>query len=141
MTAAAPAGTERFTTSGHTVTEEDVLRFAHLTGDTNPLHVDPEWAAESRFGEQIAHGLLVLSFAIGLLPFERERIVALRRVCDAVFKRPVKIGDTVTVEGEIVRARELDAHTELLELRLRVLGDGRLTVRGNVELVWRREGA
>jgi acyl dehydratase len=62
-------------------------------------------------------------------------------VCDAVFKRPVKIGDTVTVEGEIVRTRELDAHTELLELRLRVLGDGRLAVRGSVELVWRREGA
>jgi len=141
VTAAAPAVPDRFTTAGHTVTEEDVLQFAHLTGDTHPLHTDPEWAARSQFGEQIAHGLLVLSFAIGLLPFERKRIVALRRVRDAVFKRPVKIGDTVTVEGEIVRTTELDAHTELLGVSLRVLGDGRLAVRGSVELVWRREGA
>ena len=124
-----------------TVTEGDILKFAELTGDVHPLHTDPAWAAESRFGEQIAHGLLVLSFAVGLLPFERERIVALRRVRDIVFKRPVKIGDTVTVDSEIVSRTALDEHTELLEVRLRVLADRRLAVRGSVELVWRREGA
>ena len=138
MSAAAPAVPDRFTTSGHTVTEEDILRFAHLTGDTHPLHTDPGWAAQSRFGEQIAHGLLVLSFAIGLLPFERERIVALRRVSDAVFKRPVKIGDTVTVEGEIVRTREVTAGEDMIDMRLRVLNqDGSLVVRASIELLWR----
>jgi acyl dehydratase len=124
-----------------TVTEDDILQFAELTGDVHPLHTDPDWAAGSRFGEQIAHGLLVLSFAVGLLPLERERIVALRRVRDMVFKRPVKIGDTVTVDSEIVSRMALDEHTELLEVRLRVLADGRLAVRGSVELVWRPEGA
>ena len=67
--------------------------------------MDADWAAGSRFGEQIAHGLLVLSFAVGLLPLDPERVVALRRVGDAVFKQPVKIGDTVHVEGEDRRAR------------------------------------
>ena len=138
MSAALPAAHDRFTTRPHTVTEDEILRFAHLTGDTHPLHTDPEWAAESRFGEQIAHGLLVLSFAIGLLPFERERIVALRRLGDVVFKRPVKIGDTVTVDGEIVRTRELDDEQDLVELRLGIRAGGRLAVRGTVELVWRR---
>ena len=61
--------------------------FAGLTGDMHPQHTDAEWSAQSRFGERIAHGLLVLSCGAGLMPFDPERIVALRRVGDAVFKR------------------------------------------------------
>lgn len=138
MSAVAPAAQARFTTCPHTVTEDEVLRFARLTGDTHPLHTDPEWSARSRFGEQIAHGLLVVSFAIGLLPFERTRIVALRRLSDVVFKQPVKIGDTVTVDGEIVRTRALDDGHELVEARLKILNqDGKLAVRATIELVWR----
>jgi 3-hydroxybutyryl-CoA dehydratase len=130
---------DRFSTAERTVREADILDFAALTGDTHPQHVDPVWASDSRFGEQIAHGLLVLSFAVGLLPLDPDRIVALRRVGDAVFKQPVKIGDTVHVEGEIVRTREVDAEQGLVEARLRIVNDsGRLAVRTDVELVWRR---
>jgi 3-hydroxybutyryl-CoA dehydratase len=129
---------DRFTTGGRTVSESDILHFAALTGDRHPQHTDPEWAAGSRFGEQIAHGLLVLSFAVGLLPLDPDRIVALRRVGDAVFKQPVTIGDTVHVLGEIVDTREVDAEQGLVEACLRILNDsGRLAVRANVELVWR----
>jgi 3-hydroxybutyryl-CoA dehydratase len=129
---------DRFATPGRGVTERDILYFAALTGDRHPQHTDPDWAADSRFGEQIAHGLLVLSFAVGLLPLDPARVVALRRVGDAVFKQPVKIGDTVHVEGEIVRTREVDPEHGLVEARLRIVnGDGRLVVRADVELVWR----
>ena len=129
---------DRFATPGRRVAEADILDFAALTGDGHPQHTDPEWAAGSRFGEQIAHGLLVLSFAVGLLPLDPERILALRRVGDAVFKQPVKIGDTVHVEGQIVRTQEVDAEHGLVEARLRILNDrGRLAVRADVELVWR----
>ena len=125
-------------TPGRTVAERDILDFAALTGDRHPQHTDPDWAAGSRFGEQIAHGLLVLSFAVGLLPLDPDRVVALRRVGDAVFKQPVKIGDTVHVEGEIVRTREVDAEHGLVEARLRIVNDrGRLAVRTDIELVWR----
>ena len=128
----------RFTTVGRTISEADILDFATLTGDRHPQHVDPEWAAGSRFGEQIAHGLLVLSFAVGLLPLDPERVVALRRVADAVFKQPVKIGDTVHVEGEIAQTRELDPEHGLVEAPLRIVNQhGRLAVRATVELVWR----
>ena len=89
--------------AGRTVTEADIVAFAALTGDTHPQHTDAEWAAGSRFGEQIAHGLLVLSSAAGLMPFDPDRVVALRKVGDAVFKQPVLIGDTVHVEGESPR--------------------------------------
>ncbi len=136
--AAPPAIGDRFRTAARTVTEGDILRFAELTGDRHPLHTDSDWAAGSRFGEQIAHGLLVLSFAIGLLELDPDHVVALRRVGDAVFKEPVKIGDTVTVEGKIVRTREASPGHELVEMRLRVVNQHRrLVVRATVELLWR----
>jgi 3-hydroxybutyryl-CoA dehydratase len=130
---------ERFTTPGRTVTEADIAQFAALTGDRHPQHVDAVWAAGSRFGEQIAHGLLVLSFAAGSMPFDPERVVALRRVGDAVFKQPVLIGDTVHVEGEVLSVRPIDDENGLVECRWRVLNQhGRLVLRASVELVWRR---
>jgi acyl dehydratase len=129
---------DRFSTPVRAVAERDILDFAALTGDSHPQHVDSEWAAGSRFGEQIAHGLLVLSFAVGLLPLDPDRVVALRRVGDAVFKQPVKIGDDLHVEGEITRTRELDDEHGLVDASLRIVNqDGRLTVRARVELVWR----
>jgi 3-hydroxybutyryl-CoA dehydratase len=130
---------ERFTTSGRTVSEADITQFAALTGDMHPQHVDAAWAAGSRFGEQIAHGLMVLSFAAGSMPFDPERVVALRRVSDAVFKQPVLIGDTVHVDGEVVSVRPIDDENGLVECRWRVLNQhGRLVLRASVELVWRR---
>jgi acyl dehydratase len=129
---------DRFATGARAVSESDILQFAALTGDSHPQHVDPGWAEDSRFGEQIAHGLLVLSFAVGLLPLDPDRVVALRRVSDAVFKQPVKIGDTVHVEGKISLLTKLDAEHGLVEATLRILNqDGRLVARLRAELVWR----
>ena len=130
---------ERFTTRGRTIGEADITGFATLTGDTHPQHTDAEWAAGSRFGERIAHGLLVLSYAAGLMPFEPEHVVALRRVGDAVFKQPVKIGDTIHVEGEITSKSPLDSGHGLVETRWRVMNQrGKLVLRVTVELVWKR---
>jgi 3-hydroxybutyryl-CoA dehydratase len=137
MTTAARA-TESFVTAGRTISQTDILAFAELTGDWHPQHTDAEWASESRFGEQIAHGLLVVSCAVGLVRFDPERVVALRRVGDAVFKLPVKVGDTIHVEGQAVRTRELDDEHDLVEQRWKVLNqDGRMVLRMNVEVVWR----
>ena len=133
------AAGERFATRGRTIGEADITAFATLTGDTHPQHTDAEWAVGSRFGERIAHGLLVLSYAAGLVPLEPERVVALRRVGDAVFKQPVKIGDTIHVEGEINSKAELDSGHGLVETRWRVLNQrGRVVLRVTVELVWKR---
>jgi acyl dehydratase len=130
---------ERFSTRGRTIGESDITGFATLTGDTHPQHTDAEWAAGSRFGERIAHGLLVLSYAAGLMPFDPERVIALRRVGDAVFKQPVKIGDTIHVDGEITRKTELDDGHGLVETRWKVANQrGKLVVRTTVELVWKR---
>jgi 3-hydroxybutyryl-CoA dehydratase len=131
---------ESYVTRGRTIGEADITAFATLTGDTHPQHTDAEWAAGSRFGERIAHGLLVISYASGLMPFDPERIVALRRVGDAVFKQPVKIGDTLHVEGRITDKTELDESHGLVETRWRVVNQRqRLVALTTVELVWRRD--
>jgi 3-hydroxybutyryl-CoA dehydratase len=131
---------ERFVTRGRTIGEADITSFATLSGDTHPQHTDAEWAAGSRFGERIAHGLLVLSYAAGLMPFDPERIVALRRVGEAVFKQPVRIGDTIHVEGEVVEKTEIDACHGLVGTRWRVLNqNGKLVARASIDLVWRRD--
>jgi 3-hydroxybutyryl-CoA dehydratase len=131
---------DRFVTDSRTISDEDIMSFARLTGDMHPQHTDAEWAAGSRFGERIAHGLLVESCAVGLVDFDPERVVALRRVGDAVFKQPVRIGDSVHVEGQVVGSRELDEDTELVEHRWKVVNqDGRMVLRMNVEVVCRRD--
>lgn len=129
---------EPFVSEGRTIGQADILAFAELTGDWHPQHTDAEWASESRFGEQIAHGLLVVSCAVGLVRFDPERVVALRRIGDAVFKQPVRVGDTIRVEGQVVRTRQLDDEHDLVEQRWKVVNqDGRMVLRMNVEVVWR----
>jgi 3-hydroxybutyryl-CoA dehydratase len=130
---------DQFSTPARTITEADIAAFAALTGDSHPQHVDAAWASSSRFGEQIAHGLLVLSFASGSMGFDPEIVVALRRVGDAVFKQPVLIGDSVHVEGRVTDVRPIDEENALVECSWRVLNqDGRLVVKASVELVCRR---
>ena len=51
------------------------------------------------FGERVAHGMLVLSYAVVFVPIDPDRVVALRGVDEVAFKRPVKIGDTMRVKG------------------------------------------
>lgn len=133
---------DRFATPGRTVTESDVVGFAALTGDWHPQHADAVWAAASPFGERIAHGMLVLSFAVGLVPLDPERVMALRRVRDATFKRPVRLGDTIRVEGRVEEVRTIDDATSVVALAWSVVNqDGRTVTRAVIEVVWRTEGA
>jgi 3-hydroxybutyryl-CoA dehydratase len=131
-----------FTTRGRTVTEADVVSFAALTGDWHPQHTDAVWASESAFGERIAHGLAVVSFAAGLVPFDPQRVMALRRIADATFKRPVKLGDTLHVRGKIAELSERSDEAGLVAFSWSVLNqDERVVCRARVEVLWRRDGA
>jgi acyl dehydratase len=130
-----------FTTRARTVTEADVVGFAALTGDWHPQHTDAVWASESAFGERIAHGLAVVSFAAGLVPFDPDRVMALRRVADATFKRPVKLGDTLHVSGKVAELSELSDEAGLVTFAWSVLNqDERVVCRARVEVLWRRDG-
>jgi acyl dehydratase len=110
-----------FTSRGRTVTESDLVAFSALTGDWHPQHSDAVWAAQSAFGERIAHGMLIVSFAIGLVDFDPERVIALRRIRDVVFKRPVRLGDTIHVEGDESERRDMDDGTALVTWNWRIV--------------------
>jgi 3-hydroxybutyryl-CoA dehydratase len=126
----------RHVSRGRTITEADVVAFASLTGDRHPQHTDAEWAARSPFGERIAHGMLVLSYAAGLVPLDPDRVAALRRVRDAVFKRPVHLGDTIRVESRIAAT---DAATGVVTCAWEVRNQAdRLVARATIDLLWRR---
>jgi 3-hydroxybutyryl-CoA dehydratase len=130
----------RFATRGRTITETDLVSFAALTGDWHPQHADATWAAQSRFGERIAHGMLIVSYAVGLLAFDPERVVALRRIADVVFKRPLRIGETITVEGRLAELAVLDDQVGLVGCALSILNqDGALVCRARLDVIWRRE--
>jgi 3-hydroxybutyryl-CoA dehydratase len=127
-----------FTSRGRTITEADVVAFAALTGDWHPQHSDAVWAAESAFGERIAHGMLVVSFAVGLVDFDPQRVIALRRVRDVVFKRPVRLGDTIHVEGSESERRAVDDDNALVTWSWRIVNqDGELVCRALVEALVR----
>jgi 3-hydroxybutyryl-CoA dehydratase len=128
-----------FTTRGRTITEGDLTSFSALTGDWHPQHSDAEWAAKTRFEGRVAHGMLVLSYAVGLMPFDPERVVALRGLESATFKRPVAIGDTIRVRCRVESTRPLDDDNALVTLALRVVNqDGRAVALASIQAVCRR---
>lgn len=130
---------EGFSTAGRTITESDLVSFSALTGDWHPQHADAEWAAAGPFGGRIAHGMLLLSYSLGLAPIDPERVVALRGLESVRFKRPVAIGETICVRGSVTGKRELDPSTGLVSLDWRILGgDGKTAVRAELQAIWKR---
>lgn len=92
----------RHKTPGRTISQADIVLFAGLSGDQNPIHTDAEFCKTTPFGRPIAHGLLVVSILSGLLErtgIQEGTIVAVRRVTDLEFTRAVFPGDTI--HGEI----------------------------------------
>ena len=91
-----------FESSGRTVTEADVVNFAGLSGDFNPIHIDHEFAKSTPFRRPIAHGLLVYSIGSGLgVHSPLMRTIALLKVQEWSFIGPIFIGDTVHVRTKL----------------------------------------
>ena len=130
---------DEFTTRSRTITEADVVGFAALSGDMHPQHTDREWARESPFGERVAHGMLVLAYAVALIPFDPERVAALRGLDSVVFKRPVLLGDTISLDGRVRELKALDAATGLVTCEVRVRNQqSELVTRFRIDAIWRR---
>ncbi len=100
---------DKMTSQGRTITESDIVTFAGLSGDYNPIHTDAEFAQAGMFGERIAHGLLVLSIASGLawqLGFMAGTADAFLSL-DWKFAGPTKIGDTLTTSAQVAQKRDM----------------------------------
>ena len=94
---------DRWRSQSRTITEADVVGFAGITGDFDPLHVDHETARKSPFGKPIAHGLLGFSYVAGLgLHSLWAATVALTGIRQWQLLKPVYVGDTVHVVTEIL---------------------------------------
>ena len=89
-----------------TVTEADIVNFAGVTGDSNPVHVDAEYASDSMFGERIAHGMLAAGYISAVLGMQLPGPNTLYLGQTLEFKLPVKIGDTVTVTVTVAEKRD-----------------------------------
>lgn len=130
----------RFRSRGRTITEADLVSFSTLTGDFHPLHTDAEWAAESEFNGRIAHGMLLLSYCVGLVPLDPRHVLALRGFERIAFKRPVRIGDTIHVEGEVESKKELDADAGLVVFGWKIVNQrDEVAALAKVRVLWRRE--
>ena len=103
-----PIGAE-FVTSARTITETDIINFAGISGDYNPLHIDEEFCRNTQFGTRIAHGPLVYSIATGLifqLHLYDDTLIAFLGFDSLKFTKPVKIGDTIHARVEVIEKRE-----------------------------------
>ncbi len=112
---------QSLTSVGRTVTEADVVAFAALSGDWNPMHTDAEYAAQHPFGQRVAHGLLCMSIASGLimrLGFLEETVLAFREIGSWKFSLPVFIGDTIHARATVTETKPM-----------RRLGGGAVTVK------------
>lgn len=95
-----------------TLTADDVRTFAYLTGDDNPIHIDADYAATTRFGKPIVHGVLLLGIISKVLgrDFPGHGSVAVSIACR--FLRPVPVGSEITVEVRIAEKIEKYRHVK-----------------------------
>ncbi len=98
-----------FETAARTVTETDVVNFAGISGDYNPLHINEEYCKKTQFGTRIAHGPLVYAIAAGLLfqlHLYDDTLIAFLGFESLKFTKPVKIGDTIYAKVTVTEVAE-----------------------------------
>ncbi|CAH0990524.1 (R)-specific enoyl-CoA hydratase [Sinobacterium norvegicum] len=88
------------------VTEKDILLFAAVSGDVNPVHLDAEFAASTMFGERIAHGMFTGALVSAALALELPGPGCIYLGQNLSFRAPVLIGDTITVNLEVTAKRD-----------------------------------
>ncbi len=130
---------QEFTGPRRTITEADIVSFAQLSGDWNPLHTDAVFAAEGRFGQRIAHGVLTLAAVTGLMDraalFDGSAVAMLG--IDWHFLRPVFIGDTIGFRMRVEALRlTSDGRYGVVERRLEVTNQrGEIVQEGSIPLL------
>jgi acyl dehydratase len=136
-----------FSSQSNTVRKEDIENFAKLTGDLNKLHMDPEYAKLAGFERGIiAHGMLTLSFTIGLwhsLDLTNGTIVAFAGINNVSFKKPVYVGDSLRLKAQVLstRASRSNPNVGLVTLKMTTVNadDDSPVAEGEVVFVLRKK--
>jgi 3-hydroxybutyryl-CoA dehydratase len=115
-----------------TVTETDVVLFAGLTGDNNPMHIDEEFASQTRFGGRIIHGMLTASFLSSVIGMKMPGPGCIYMGQNIKFLKPVHIGETVTARATVA---EIYPEKQRIKLLTECFVRGVLVLTGDA-LVW-----
>lgn len=115
-----------------TVTESDIVLFCGISGDTNPLHLNREYAARTRFGGTIAHGMLSASFISTVLGTKLPGPGAIYVSQNCRFRAPVRAGDTVVARATVT---ELVAERRQARLETTCRVDGKVVIDGEAMLM------
>lgn len=134
---------DEFVTPRRTITEADVVNFAGVSGDHNSLHTDRLFGKETPFGEPVAHGLLIISVATGLvarLGIFDGTALAMMGIDDWRFLKPVLFGDTVHVKMTIAEKRATSRPDRgVLRRKFEIVNQrGELLQVGHISLMCRR---
>ena len=114
-----------------TVTDADVVNFAGVSGDTNPIHLDEEFAAGTHFGTRIAHVMLYASYLYTVLGTKLPGPGSIYIDQHLQFRAPVKVGDTVVARATV---RKLDTKTARVTLETTCKVQGRVVIQGEAIL-------
>jgi 3-hydroxybutyryl-CoA dehydratase len=106
-----------------TITPDDVTEFARITLDTNPLHLDEEFAKQTRFGGLIVHGMLGASLISAVIGTELGGPIYLGQTLK--FLKPIRIGETITATAEVIALR---ADKDIVTLRTSVTNEDGIEV-------------
>jgi 3-hydroxybutyryl-CoA dehydratase len=120
-----------------TVTEADICLFAGVSGDTNPVHLNQEFAATTSFGGRIAHGILTASFISAVIGTKLPGPGCIYVSQTLRFKAPVKAGDTISAE---VKVREIVAEKRRVVLDTVCSVGGRTVLDGEAVVLVDRRG-
>jgi 3-hydroxybutyryl-CoA dehydratase len=121
-----------------TIMDADIVRFAEVSGDRNPVHLDEDYAARSLFGQRVAHGFLTGSMISAMIGMELPGPGSIYLGQTLKFLAPVHIGDTVTVSVEVIGVRE---EKRLITLRTDCTNqDGVLVLTGEATVKYVGEG-
>ena len=125
-----------YETRGRTITEADVVSFAGLSGDYNPIHTDAEAAKATPFGERIVHGMLTVAISTGMANqtglMEGTTVALLEQ--NIKYKAPVRFGDTVHLRMEVIEKRETSKPDRgIVKLAAQMLNQRNEVV---VEMIW-----
>jgi len=133
---------QTFTSPARTVTETDLVSFAMLSGDWNPIHTNQEFAQETYYGKRVVHGVFGISMMTGLLDrtglFDGSAI-AMLGIRDWTFKGPIFVGDTIHFEMEIVSKRLTSKEDRgIVDRQFRLINQRGETVQeGNIAIMLR----
>jgi 3-hydroxybutyryl-CoA dehydratase len=117
-----------------TVSDADIIAFAQVTGDDQPLHLDDAFAAKTRFGKRIAHGMLSAGFISAVLGTKLAPDNVVVYLSQQMrFRLPVDIGDTITAEAEVTA---VDAEKRIVTVRTDCLNqNGDAVVKGEATVL------